>query len=92
MSKLINHEYETHIENGEIEIPITVCFDYQPYEQMTQFYPGCDESVDVSFVHVTGDENAAMCLLSDIEKLMEEEILEEIEDYRRECELDHYLY
>ena len=91
MGKLINHEYETYIENGEVEIPITVCFDYEPYEPSTRFYPGNTESVDVYFVHVTGDENAAMCLLPDEKSMMEEKILEEIVEYRRQEELDSVI-
>ena len=78
------NSYKTHIENVEDEIEIEIFFDYQPYESMTRHYPGCSESVDICEVLIA-DTNIELCLLKDVEGLMEEEILE----YREE-ELNAY--
>lgn len=35
-----------------IEIPVEVCYEYQPAERMTLTYPGCRESVSVDDVEI----------------------------------------
>lgn len=67
--------YKTHIENVGKEIEIEIFFDYQPYERMTQHYPGCSESIDICEVLIA-DTNIEISLLKDVEDLMKEEILE----------------
>jgi hypothetical protein len=45
-------EYRTYIENGKDEIEIIVYYDYQPFEKMTRYYPGCPESVDICYAEM----------------------------------------
>ncbi len=46
------HEIKTEI--GE-DVPVTVYFDYQPYESATLEYPGCDAEVTINAVEVDAD-------------------------------------
>jgi hypothetical protein len=78
------NSYKTHIENVDNEIEIEIFFDYQPYESMTRHSPPVPESVDICEVLIV-DTNIELCLLKDVEGLMEEEIME----YRQE-ELNAY--
>ena len=65
-----------YIEQGEDEIEVEIAFDFQPEEQRTWDYPGCDASLDIYEVTVveTGSE---ICLLPKVQELMEEEILDD---------------
>ena len=66
-------------DNGHEEFEIEVEFDYQPYEQMTLEYPGCDESVEICGVTKDGHE---LCLIGDQDEYLAEIILEKICDER----------
>ena len=63
-----------------LEVEIEALFEYQPYEQMTRHYPGCDENAEVYEVNlVNGPE---ICLLPDVQKDLEIEILEAVAEER----------
>ena len=40
----------------ELDVPVTVHFDYQPAERMTRDYPGCEASVEINEVLYKGHE------------------------------------
>ena len=54
------------------DIPVEVEFDYQPYEKMTDTYPGCFELVTVENVFLGGDEN------KELYEVLNEETLEDL--------------
>ncbi len=79
--------YNTHIENVDNEFEIEVDYDYQPYEQMTQHYPGCSESVEINEVRIVN--GSEICLMKNEEGLIEEQILEHIAE---ESDYNKYGY
>jgi len=48
------------------EFNLLVNYDYQPFEQATREYPGCDEAVTVTSV-VMGEKLEIMHLLTDVQ-------------------------
>ena len=42
--------------SSAIELPVTVCADYQPREAQTRDYPGCDEAATLTSVMLTTDD------------------------------------
>ena len=62
-------------------IEVLVFFDFQPYEPMTRHYPGCDASLEICEV-VRDDNLEEVCLLPEIKKQWEEQLLDDYE-YRR---------
>jgi len=77
--------FETTIDNGEEEYDVEVYFDYQPYEAMGLYSPGCDEAVDICEVRIANTD-IEICLLKAEEALMAERILE------HKAEEDAYIY
>jgi len=70
------------------EIDVTVHFDYQPEEEETHNYPGCDSEVTINAVYVGGDEEKDIedCLcpatIAMLEERCEQMLIDESEDDR----------
>jgi hypothetical protein len=81
--------YKTHIENVGEEIEIEVDYDYQPYEDMTRHYPGCNEDAEITSIIMT-DTGAEIDIIDD--DLLEELRVSILEHVAEESEYNKYGY